>query len=221
MDQDPLHGVAALAGIAERASDERGGGMVEVRIGVDDIRRVATELEEQPLQPSSPCNRDSRGGPAGERDSADAGIADHRGPHAWPACDHLDGGCRESRLDEDFDDAVTAEWGLWGRLEDHRVAHDERGSQLVDRQVHRRIERRYRGYHTDLLGHDEGENPLATGQSIGPRDRAIHSLCRGGGGAERSGAALRLSPRVAHGLAGLAGGEGGETAHLLQDERGS
>ena len=49
LDEDPRARAAVLAGVAEHRQRRRGGGGLEVRVGEDDVRRLAAELERHSL----------------------------------------------------------------------------------------------------------------------------------------------------------------------------
>ncbi len=200
---DALHRVAALPGVRVPACDEGGRRPVEVRVLVDEVRRVATELEQEPLErrrgvdrpaASTPPVNEMR--PAGRRRPGARLVSPFAGRTLIAA-----GGNPTSRRRSAIWSAHSGAW--WAGLTTTALPAASAGATLCI---------------TRLKGALNGETAatmpsgsrmrrrqtLPTGQRVGSRDRLAQLLDRGRRPREGVGRAVHLAAGVANRLAGLA-----------------
>ena len=139
---------AALAGRAERAPDRAVDGEIHVRVLHDEDRVLAAHLEVQPLERRSAGLRDPPAdlGRARVGDDLDVWVLDERiADLAARAHDDVEDPRRKPRLLEDARERDDRGRSVRRRLDDDRVAGDERGHGLPRRDRHREVPRRHEG----------------------------------------------------------------------------
>ena len=150
---------ATLAGVhADHARTRQG--RREVGVVEDDVRRLAAELEEHPLERTGSACRDvlADRGRTGERDHVDARVAgehvaDDRRIARRDDIEHTGGMSVSSATSLPIQVARVRRVGRG--LQDHRAACRERGRQLRQVQHEREVPRRDGAHDADRLPHDE------------------------------------------------------------------
>ena len=117
---------------------------VQVRVGQDDERGVAAELQVDPLEvpPGELGDGPSGGGRAGERDDPDRGVRDQRRADVGAAGQDVQQALGQARLAQQRGDREPAADGRARvRLQHDRVADGERRRDGADREDEREVER--------------------------------------------------------------------------------
>ncbi len=163
LDEDPVRAHAGLARIAELRGDQAVDGLLDGRVVEDDVRRVPAELEREPLhlagREADQLLADL--GRAGERDLADAAVAEQRlGDHPRGARGEQvhDAGRRACVLDRAQDQRRGERRRARG-LHDARAACRHRGPELARHHRGREVPRRDRRGHADRLAQHEHAVP--------------------------------------------------------------
>ena len=147
VDEHARGGGALLARVDERRGDERRHRVVEVGVRVDDDAVLAAHLRNDPLE-VRPAHRNLGGRPddleadgarPGERDRMDAWMADERRPGVPLTGKERHGIRRDTSGAQRLDDHQPAPGRLLGRLEDGRVAGDQRRGDHAHRDRHREV----------------------------------------------------------------------------------
>jgi hypothetical protein len=173
-DEHALGGGADLTGVDERRVGQRVDGAGDVRIGCDDERVLAAELEVQVLHHRRGDRGDARPGRdrAGHGDHAHLRMGDERLPGlAAVAGDDVDDAGRQVG-EAAFDPLEGDERGELGGLDDHGVAGRERRGELP-RQQEQRVVPRHDGT-DDAIGLLEHEVEL--GARVGGGDDASDAV---------------------------------------------
>ncbi len=218
IDEDPAGGSAVLTGVAEAGEDDAGGDGVEVRVGEDEDRRLATELEVHPFE------RRHRGGrhrlpgahAAGDRHQVDVGVGGDRGADDGTVTGHnIQNACRED-VGHELGETKRGQRSLLGRLEDTGVTGREDRPELPGRHQERVVPRRDRADNTDRLTHDGRGAPL----DVLPRCEGglrADGTCHEPEGVDGGSDVVGREPAR---LARVAGLELGELGRVLLDDTG-
>jgi hypothetical protein len=205
-DVDPLRPPAELSRIGERPAESAVHRAIQIRVGADDHRILATERQGAGNQPPGAGLRDpaTDGDAAGERDLVDASLGEGRTGLAV-AEKHAQHTLGKTRRLEEIADQLPGVGGELGGLEQHRVARHQRLDARVEREQERLVPRRDDSHHAEGLV-DDAKLP---GQPL----QAVHAPLPG---AEDLGGALGVEAqriaagedlrgdRLGPGLAGLA-----------------
>jgi hypothetical protein len=180
---DALDGDAHLAAVGEAAVHEAARRALDVDVGASDERRLAAELHDARDEALAARGRDalSRGDAAREDEELDAGV-DERGARRAVAGDDLEEIRREACLVPDLLRFEGDERGHLARLEDGRVARDERHHDVAERELEGEVPRRD---HADDAARHVVEDGLAVHHQVqrhlARRERAGRVLAEVGG----------------------------------------
>ena len=146
---------AVLAGVVVAGAGDRLEHGVEVDVVEDDDRRLAAELEVDPLERLGRVLGDPLAGldRAGERDHVDVLVLDQRRAGVVAAGDDVEHALGQE-LRGDLGEPERAQRRRRGRLEDDRVAGRQRGADLPDGHHHRVVPRRDLADDADRLAAD-------------------------------------------------------------------
>ena len=175
LDQEARAGLAALAGRVVDRPDRGGDRLVEVRVGEDDARALAAQLQRDPLDRVGAQAHDLAAGRrrAGERDLLNSGMRDEVAPDGRPIRrQDVDDAGREPDLDGELGEPERRERRSRIGLEDGGAAGRERGRQLPRRHHQRVVPRHDLGAHTDRL------LERVVGERAAERARAARRRCR-------------------------------------------
>ncbi len=128
LDQDPGAGAAVLPGIPEDSARSRRRRPLQVAVLEDDVRRLAAQLQGDPLDPVRSTAHDLPAdlGRPGEADLGDVGVLDQAIAHHPPgAHHHVDHPLGDARLEYELREAQRRQRGQLRRLEHGRVAAGE------------------------------------------------------------------------------------------------
>ena len=156
MDDDSARSGAALTGGAERRPDDPVDGQVEVGVVEDDDRVLAAELEVDPLEVLRAVlhDGDARVTRARERDHRHVGMANQAIADGAAAAVHdVDDALGDSGLVQQLDESLPQRGRIGRRLEDDRVAGDERRGDLPGRDRDREVPGRDRADDPDRHAH--------------------------------------------------------------------
>jgi hypothetical protein len=217
LHHQPRAGHAGLSGGREDAGDHAVGGGVEVRVGENDVRRLAAELEAHARKVVGRAlhHRAARRRRAGEGDLVDARVRRQRGAGVRAeAGDDVEHPGREARLLDERPELERRGRRLLGGLDDERAARRERGRELPAHQQHRGVPGRDRRHHADRLAHRVDEEVRAVG-----RDRLTVDLVRGPGEpVVIVGQSAQLALHLADELAVVGGLDDRDPLRVLRDE---
>ena len=133
VDVDALDPRAGLAGVREAAPDRTGDRVGEIRVGADDLRVLAAELEHRALHPLGaldpdlPADLDG----AGEEDLSGAGL-DQRVADPAASVHRADEALGQTGLLEGLADALADQRSQAGRLENHAVPRHQGDGDLAE-----------------------------------------------------------------------------------------
>ena len=142
-DQPPRRGAALAGGQISGLDGHRRRGVDVLRVP-DDERIVAAQLEREDLLRGLgelPVKRHAGAGRAGEQQAVDARLAGERATLVGTADQQADDAFGNARLVEAVDQELAGRRGLLRRLEDHRVAGDQRRDDVAVGKVRREIVR--------------------------------------------------------------------------------
>ena len=139
-----LRGDARLAGIGEAADRAAGRRPREIRIGLDDHRRIAAQLEQHALAAGLRANRPTGFRAARERDEPDARVLDQNLRDLDVARRDVDAALRITRAPDEIAETQGGERILRWRLQGDGGTTRHRGRDFVSRKQDREVERRDR-----------------------------------------------------------------------------
>ena len=155
------------------------GGLVEIGVGEDDVRRLAAELERYALQVARARRLHDEVadlGRAGKRDLVDVGVRRDRGTGGLTQAGHdVDHAGWNADFGDELPETQRRERRLLGRLQHHRVAARERDAELPRRHQQREVPRDDLADDADGLAAGVAEHPLAGDRH---RDRLALDLRR-------------------------------------------
>ncbi len=218
LDEQARAGRADLALVGERGEEGAVDGGVEARVGEDDVRVLAAELERDVLDVDRGGLEDGapRGGAAGEGDLVDeAAQGDLLARAGAGPGDHVHHARGEAGLDGHPPELERRERGELRGLEDAGVAGGEGGRELPSGHQERVVPRDDLAADADRLADDEarGGGGDAHGLAIDLGGEAAVEVEAGGG-------VVDVEPRLAERLAAAPHLELGEGARLAADARG-
>src|SRR5215210_1783195 len=137
-------GTAVLLGVAEDGDGRRRGGLLQVGVGEDHVRGLATQFEGDALYSACGAGHDALADLRGTRegDLRDVRMLDETFPHLSPRpADDLDDALGDARLERYAPELHGGERRELGRLEDERVARREGRGHLPARDGEREVPR--------------------------------------------------------------------------------
>ena len=154
-------------------------GLVDVGVGVDDVRALAAELERDLLEVAGRGLDDQLAdlGRAGEGDLVDVVVRGQRRARVAVAGDDVEHAVGQAGLLEQLAEAQRRERRLLGRLEDDRAAAGQRGPELPGRHQQREVPRDDLPDDADRLLEREGQ-VARPGWAQRERDRVALDLRR-------------------------------------------
>ena len=149
VDEQARAGVAGLAAVVVDRLVGALDGLLEVRVGEDDVGRLAAELERHALERAARLRADLApdGSGAGEGDLVDARMVHERRAGLAVARDHVEHALRQTGLERQLAEPQCGERCLLGRLQHDRAARRERRAGLPRRHQEREVPG------DDLAGH--------------------------------------------------------------------
>ena len=149
------------------ACEGRGRG-ADVHVVENHCRRLPTELERAARDAFAAQRRDATAGRgrAGERDLVDTRVRHEQFRHFTVGRHDVEHAGRQPDLLGNFREHVPLARRFGRRLEHHRAAREERGTELVTDERHRRVPRDDRADHADRLAYQEAELSAASGRAL-------------------------------------------------------
>ncbi len=149
VDEHACRSRALLPGEPERALDDRGNRVVQVRVGIDDHAVLAAHLRDHPLDVvlsrrllgGDPDDAEPGGDRSGEGDDVHLRVRDERLSRLIATAQELQHVGRNAGGVQRLDDSVTARGRLLRGLEDDGVAGDERRGHHPGRDRQRKVPR--------------------------------------------------------------------------------
>ncbi len=210
LHQNALHRDASLPGIAESAVDAALGGIVQVRVAVDNYGRVAAQFENNFLFSGAALDVPSDGHAAGEADELDAVIGDEKTGIFVGERKHVESAVGPAGLLHALGEKQRAERRLRRGLQHHGASGGNRRGDFVGDEVDREIKRRDAGDGAERkAAHDA---PAAGGEFL-PVERKKFAVDAGaffGGNVESKDGALDFDTRGFDGLPRLLGESSGK-----------
>ena len=157
---DAAGGGAALAGGAEAAPDGAVDGEIEVGVVHDDDDVLAAHFQMALFERGRAGGADDAAhfGGAGEADEVDIGMLQERRAGVGPVAENdVHDAARQAGFVENLHQIVGGERRIFGGLDDHRVAADQRGHRFPRRNRHREIPGRDQSRDADRRAHGHGE----------------------------------------------------------------
>ena len=211
-------GNAALAGIVIDAIGDAVGGGLQIRIGKDDLRTLATQLQPDAL--------DLAGGDLGQfgADADRPGESHHIGARVFGqrlagrvaiASDDVENAIGEAGFASQFGHHDRCARGEFGGFQHHRAAGADRPRHALGRDDEGKIPRGDNAHHTDRLAQDQAEAVVAEFVMGLAFERPGHA----GGVVPKIGAIKDFAPRLGNGLAHFEAFGQRKRIDVLNDQR--